>query len=550
MANMADVPDLVLANGRVTTLAAVGNVSPDIDAIAIRAGRIQAVGTSSEMTRLAGPGTEVIDVERRRVIPGLIDSHVHFVRAGLTWKDETHWERLLDLGACLRTIQDAAASRPPGTWIRVIGGWHPGQLIEGRPPEQEDLDRAAPDHPVVVQFMYEWGMLNSRAIEALGLTREMADRVDPAAFDRDASGAPTGMIRGMAALRWMYAHLPQLTFEEQVASTSALSREFSRMGITGLIDGGGVNSGPDVYRPIYEVWRRGDLTTRVRLTIHASEPGAEAAEYAGYLRYVHPRFGDGLLQVLGLGEIILYAIHDSETRLPNLSPRVLEQLGDVFEPFAARGWPLQIHTSRPETIAAVLDLWEHVNRRHPIGNLRWSLVHAECLDISQIQRLAALGCGVLTPSLFRFGGDAMIEAWGPERLASAPPLRALLNAAVPVGGGTDAMRVASYNPFAALHWYITGLTVTGQRTRDDTNRLTREEALRLYTRSGAWFSFEEEERGSLEPGKLADVAVLDSDYMSIPEEEIPEIGADLTVLGGRVVWASSAFTGDRSPSSP
>lgn len=534
-------PDLVLVNGRVSTVASSHDAPQLADAVAIRDGRVQALGSSAAMAALGGPGTQVIDVERRRVLPGLIDSHVHFVRAGLTWEDETHWEHRRDLGSCLGAIRESAAASAPGTWVRVIGGWHPGQLAEGRGPSQDDLDRAAPGHPVVVQFMYDWGMLNARAMKELGLTREVADRVGPDAFDRDANGDPTGVVRGMAALRWLYSQLPAPSFEDQVRSTAALSREFSRMGITGLIDGGGVNTGPGVYGPVYEVWRRHELTTRVRLTIHASGPGAEAQEYEDYLRYVQPRFGDDLLQVVGLGEIILYAVHDSETRRPDLSEGILRQLGGIFERFAASRWPLQIHTMRPETVRAVLDLWETVNRQHSIRELRWSLVHAECLDSSMIARLKALNCGILCPSLFRFAGDTMISEWGRERMAGAPPLREIMSSQVPLAAGTDAMRVASYKPFEALHWYITGLTATGEPTRDEENRLTRQEALELYSRGGAWFSFEERERGSLEVGKLADVVVLDKDYLSIPVDEIPTIGVDLTLLGGKVVWAAAPF---------
>lgn len=347
----------------------------------------------------------------------------------------------------------------------------------------------------------------------------------------------------MGALRWLYSRLPKPTADEQVASTVTLSREFAKMGITGVIDGGGVNSGPDVYGPVHEARRREELVTRVRLTVHSSGPGAEAEEYPAYLRYVHPRSGDPMLQVLGLGEIVLFAVHDAVNRHPDLSPETIEELRQIFDRFAEAHWPLQIHTILPETISAVVELWEEVDRRHPIGGLRWSLVHAESLTPELLPRLRALGAGVVCPSLFRFEGDTMLDAWGAERLASAPALRAMLDSPLPLAGGTDAMRVASYDPFAALQWYVTGLTMTGRTTRDVANRLTREEALALYTRAGAWFSFEEDERGTLEPGKLADLAVLDKDYLSVPVEEISTIGVDLTLLGGRPVWAAAPYSG-------
>ena len=545
-----DIADVVLLNGRVTTMSPPGLGPAEAEAVAIRDGRILAVGATREIEVYIGERTEVLDMAGRRVIPGLIDSHVHFARAGLTWNDETHWEGVRDLATALSLIERDTHRRPPGSWIRVHGGWHHEQFAEHRPPTRAELDAVTPDHPTVVQLMYEWGMLNTSGIRTIGLTAEVADAVDPAAFDRDADGTPNGVVRGMAALRWLYSQLPKPTFEEQVASTAAASREFSRMGITGLIDGGGTNSGPDIYRAVYEVWRRHQLTTRVRLTVHSSGPNAEPEELPGYLRFTHHRFGDDLLRVLGVGEIILYAVHDSETRRPDLSTPVVNQLLEVFESFAAARWPLQIHAQRAETVESVLDLWERVIEKYPIDELRWSLVHAECLTPPMIARVKRLGVGVLTPTLFRFEGDIMLDLWGEELMKTSPPLRAVLDAGIPLGGGTDAMRVASYNPYEALHWYLTGYTMSGRPTRNAENLLSREEALRIYTIGAAWFSFEENLRGSLDPGKLADVVVLDKDYFHIPEDEIPSIQPDLTVVGGKIVWRSPALDTAAIPLQP
>lgn len=534
-------PDLLLVNGRVATLAAGGTTPPEVEALAVRGGRIVALGDTADLRELAGPGTVMVDLGGRRVIPGLCDSHVHFVRAGLTWNDEIRWEDVRDLGAGLRLIGEAAAARPRGSWIRVIGGWHPDQLPERRGPSREELDRVAPHHPVLVQNQYRWGLLNTLGAQAIGLTAEKAESLSAGA--PYAQAAPTGSVRGIAALRWLYAQLPAPSPDEQVASTIALSRELARRGITALIDGGGVNTGPDAYHAVFRAARAGGLTTRVRLTMHASGPGAEREEYEGYLRHVHPLVGDEFLRVLGLGEIVVYAIHDSAERAVDLSPDALGLLRWTCGEFAARGWPLQIHTCRPETVEAVLDCWEATDRVHPIRGLRWALVHAECLTATMIERLRLLGAGVLTPSLFRFEGDDMLNLLGAGPMASTPPLREILTAGVPFGAGTDAMRVASYQPFDALQWYVTGRTMTGRPTRDEAHLLTREEALRAYTLGGAWFSFEEGQRGSLEPGKIADLVVLDRDYFAVPAGEIGSLQVGLTLLGGRVAWASDAFAG-------
>jgi hypothetical protein len=536
-------PDLVLLNGKVTVTAGRKHRPHESEAIAIRSGRVLAVGANDDVSGLAGEATTVVDVEGRRVIPGLIDSHVHFVRAGVTWNDETRWERIHDLEEGLGLIRDAAQTRPFGTWIRVIGGWHPNQLTDRRGPTLEELDRVAPGHPVIVQNQYEWALLNTLGMQAMGLTSEVADAVGPVSLDRDGDGRPLGIVRGIASLRWLYAQLPVPSLEEQVESTVALSREFARFGITGVIDGGGINSGPDMYRAVSEARRRNQLRTRVRLMIHASGPGVEREEYETYLRDVHPLEGDASLQVIGLGEIVLYAIHDSTSRPPSLTREAREDLDWICARFAAARWPLQIHACRRETVDAILDCWEAVDREHPVRALRWGLVHAECLDPSTIERLRRLGAGALIPSLFRFEGDSLLDSCGAERMRTSPPLRAILNAGVPLGGGTDALRVASYLPFTALRWYTDGLSVSGQRTRDDANLLSREEALRAYTAAGAWFSFEEQSRGTLEPGRLADLAVLSGDYFSVPAEEIADLESELTLLGGEPVWSAPPFRG-------
>jgi len=538
---MLTQPDLVLVNGRVSTMAGAPGIPPEAEAVAIRSGRITAIGSSRDLAEQRGPATQVVDLGGRRVVPGLIDSHVHFARAGLTWTNETRWEGLPSLALALARISSAAQAQPPGSWIRTMGGWHPDQFTERRPPTRADLDRAAPDHPVLVQYVYDWGLLNSTAMRVLRDLQDAPGGATSAAIDRDPDGVPTGYVRGMAALRWLYDQLPRPTLEDQVRSTAAASREFSRLGVTGLIDGGGTNSGPDTYHAVHEVCRRGQLTTRVRLTVHASAPGAEADEYPAYLRYVHPGVGDPRLRVLGLGEIVLFAVHDSEVRPPDLSPATVTQLRGIFQGFAEARWPLQIHACRSETVECILDLWEEIDRVAAIGPLRWSLVHAECLSTVTIERVRRLRAGVLTPSLFRFDGDKMLELWGEERMAESPPLRRLLQLGIPFGGGTDAMRVADYNPFLALQWYVTGRTMAGRSTRDQTNLLTRAEALHAYTRGAAWFSFEDHLRGSLEPGKVADLAVLDRDLLTVPEEEMGQTSSDLTLLDGSVVWASPAL---------
>lgn len=534
--------DLLLVNGQVTTLAADGSTPPEVSALLIKDGEIVYAGNDAGALAVAGNAFRPLDLGGRRVIPGLIDGHIHFVRAGLTWREEVRWGGATDLAGALDLITRAAKDRPEGSWIQVIGGWHPDQFAERRAPGREELDQAAPDHPVFVQFGYSWGMLNSAGLRAIDFDRAVREGVDPAAIDLDAAGLPAGVLRGMPALRWLYWQFPVPGLEDQVRSTAAASRAFSAVGLTGLIDGGGSNTGPDTYRALYETWRRGELTVRVRPTLHASKPGAEPEELPGYLRFVAPGFGDGMLRVLGMGEIIHYNVHDGFERSPDLSAESAAKLYATFADCARQGWPLQIHAIRADTIETVVGIWERLNAEVPLGPLRWAIVHAEGMSRDVVRRVAALGVGVLVPALLRFEGVDLIEAWGEDAVAYAPPLRALLNAGVPVGGGTDAMRVASYRPFTALHWYVSGREIGGRRIRAADNLLTREEALRLYTCGSAWFSFEDHERGRLQPGMRGDLTVLDRDYFTVPEEEIPHINVDLTVVEGRPTWASPGLS--------
>ncbi|MER6827960.1 amidohydrolase [Streptosporangium sp. NPDC000563] len=526
--------DLILVDGDITTGAGGRRVS----GLAVRAGRVLAAGSTDEIRRYADSGTRVVDLGGRCVIPGLVDNHIHFVRAGLTWNSELRWERCPSLAAGLRTIAETAGTRTPGEWVLVIGGWHERQFPEGRGPDLAELDEVAPDRPVFVQMMYDWAQVNTAGMRATGLTAETARAAGAHLFEWDGHGRPTGRVLGMEGCKWLYARLPKETLEAQIASTARLSRDLNRFAVTALIDGGGVNTGPDVYEAVYEVDRRGDLTVRTFLTVHASARGREAEEIAGYLRYGRPRHGSDTLRLLGFGEVVLYGLHDRVHTRVDVTDADRAELIRVFTDLAAGGWPVQMHAHRPEVIETVIAACEEVNTRHPLAPLRWGIVHGEMINPAQVGRIRALGLGVLTQSLLRFLGDQVVGAFGAERVRDAPPLRALLDAGVPVSAGTDAMRGASYDPFTSLHFYLTGRTIGGDRIVADENLLDRDEALRLYTRGSAWNCFAEHEIGALEPGFRADLAVLSDDYFTVDVNKILTLESELTLLGGRPVYAS------------
>lgn len=536
--------DTVLLGGRITTLSTDPAVPAEVSALAIRGGRVLAVGSDDEIRDLIADTTRVIQLDGERVVPGLTDSHVHFLRAGRTWNDEVRWEDFYDLEDGLEAIRRRTTEREPGEWIRVIGGWDQRQFAQGRGPTREELDRVAPNNPVYVQMQYTYAVFNTLGMEALGLDEQGVEASpDPAGFERDADGNLTGKGSGMALMTWFYRQLPAPTLEQQIASTGELSRAFSRLGMTGAIDGGGVNTGPDAYEAIYEAWRRGLLKTRVRLFKHATRMGTEAEDFGGYMRFDHPRFGDEFLRVSGMGEVLMYRTHDRIASPADYSDEAMEETKALLMDFAKNGWAVQVHVHQREFFLKLLDVMEEVHESHPIDNLRWGFVHAERTYAEDIDRLRRLGLGVLFQSLLRLNGEDAIEAWGEEVVSHSPELRDLLGAGIPVGLGSDAMRVASYNPWASLQWFITGLTITGTPTLREPHLLGREEALRGYTHGGTWFTHEENERGLLVPGHLADLAVLSDDYFEIAVDQMHTITSKLTLVGGEVTWDESESRG-------
>ena len=362
-------------------------------------------------------------------------------------------------------------------------------------------------------------------------------------IERDDAGRATGTIRGPGAFRvaMMAAGMPD--FETQVANTRAMFRDFNRFGLTGAIDPGGFGVVPPMYRPLMESWRRGERGFRSRLLVVPSQPGGEADEIGSWIDYVHPGFGDRYLQYLGLGEIVLFGAHDMEgTRPHEINEAVAGNLREMSQRLADAGWPVHVHAILDSSIDVVLDAWEAVNETTPVGPLRFSLVHADQISERNLARVKELGIGITVQHRLVFRAADSLAAWGEEAFAGAPPLRRMLELGIPIGAGSDATVVSSYNPWRSIWWLVTGQSQDGAPPRDESQRLTREEALAAYTSGSAWFSFEEEERGQLQPGMLADLAVLSDDYFGIADDAIPSLKSVLTMVGGEVVHVSGSYT--------
>jgi predicted amidohydrolase YtcJ len=530
----AQAPDTILVNGKILTVDAQFSTR---EALAIRDGRIVALGTSADIRKLAGRETRVIDVQGHTVIPGLIDSHLHAIRAAQTFSTEVNWIGASSLTEALGRISEAARTMKPGAWLIVAGGWNVQQFKENRRPTQAELVAAAPNNPVYVQLGYGWAMLTPLAYKALNITSD-ADVPSGGKMERDPSGKPTGGISGgQGAIIALFDKLPKPTFDEQVEGTKKFFRELNRLALTGVYDPGGNNLAPDDYQAVFKVWRQGEMTVRVAYTLCGQTPGDEFAELKGLVALVPQGFGDDMLRFGGLGERITAAMNNNNR--PTDAEK--EKYYEIVRWAAGRGMTLTMHWNNDASAGQLLDIFERVNREVPIGALRWSIAHLNDASPATLARMKALGVGWTVQDAMYFGGDGYVQQAGAAAARRVPPVETGKKIGVAIGGGTDAHRVASYNPFTSLQWFLDGRTVGGTAIRGPEETPDRADALRFYTIGSAWFSFDDKKRGSLEAGKLADLAVLSKDYMTVPVDEVHTIESLLTMVGGRVVYSSGPF---------
>ncbi|MCE9666546.1 amidohydrolase [Myxococcus stipitatus] len=544
--------DLIVRNARITTL---DRDHPQATAIAVANGRVKAVGDEATVLALATPGTRVIDANGRRLVPGLNDSHTHLIRGGLNYNMELRWDGVRSLADALAMLRVQVDRTPAPQWVRVVGGFSEHQFAEKRLPTLDELNAAAPETPVFILHLYDRALLNRAALRAVGYTK---DTPEPPGghIQRDAAGNPTGLLLASPNALILYATLamgPRLPPEYQLNSTRHFMRELNRLGITSVIDaGGGFQNYPDDYGIIQKLHADGELTVRIAYNLFTQKKGGEVADFERWTKMLTPRQGDDMMRHNGAGEMLVFSAADFEDfRMPRPElPQGMEgELEAVVRVLAERRWPFRIHATYDESISRVLDVYEKVDRDIPLDGLHWFIDHAETISERNIERVRALGGGIAVQHRMAYQGEYFAERYGQDAVRHTPPVRKMLELGVPVGAGTDATRVASYNPWVSLYWLVTGRTLGGLAMYSDDNRLDREEALRLWTHGSAWFSHEQERKGLLKPGHFADFAVLSADYFQVPESAIQDITSVLTVVGGRVVHGAGEF-GPLAPQLP
>jgi len=530
--------DIILTNGKIIT---VNDTFQIAQAVAIKGARIIAVGSNADVQKFAGPGTNRIDLKGKSVVPGFIDNHAHFQEEGAYWTMELRFDGVDTRKKALEMIAAKAKATPNGGWVYNLGGWSPAQFSDDkREFTREELDKVAPNNPVFLQFTRWAQYLNSKAIAQLGL-----DSMKDPWIERDASGKPTGITR-VAGRNILFnkagflktenggkAELPADVIER---NQKAMLRDFA---IAGLTSSAGQCLWDDLYRKFEREGKPG-MRFFCFKTVQAGGRGADVfqrqlAEVAN-LRY---HDGDEWMDNANYGERFPGG-GGGDVLTPGPEPIASQEAWDQWGTFglavAKAGIPVMLHTVTAKAIEAQMDQVEKIAKQVDIRPLRWSFMHMEAVTPEIVERMKKLNMFLAINPREQVSGGLLHQIQG-DKAFGMPPLREIQDSGIMWGLGTDAFEVNQYRPFQTLYWAVTGKMVGG--TVVNTHTISREAALIAHTRSNAYLLFRENDLGSIQPGRFADLVVTDKDYLTVPAEQIKDIKSVLTVLGGKIVYDAS-----------
>ena len=510
-------PDLILSNGKIITVDERFSIA---QAAAIRGDRIVAVGGNQEIAKLAGPSTRKIDLKGKAVIPGLIDNHMHLLRGGTTWQYEVRLDGVTTRKQALELLNARAKALGPGQWVYTMGGFAREQFTDdSKAFTREELDKAFPNNPVALQESYYRMSVNTQAMQAMGID------------DKSTGDVGQGNIGRVAA------KLPTVGKDQIEASSLGMIKDMNRWGLTTF---GVPGCDPDLVA-MYRRWEAaGQLNVRV-FCIDGVATGAtpESVDKAlPQIAQIKLFQGDNYIDNIFYGEGVYGPLSDPMFLVKsNPTPEQLAQFRRIITAVAAAHLPLHVHTELHDTINAFLDQIEAVNKEYPIKNLRWVLVHMNQVDAEQLERMKKLGMYVALNPWAVINGGIMHKAYGDDAF-DLPQLATIQNSGIMWGFGTDGTRANQVPPFNTLYFAVTGKMVGGAKVVRQT--ISREDALIAHTRKNAFFVFQEDNLGAIQPGKLADLLVLDRDYLTIPAEQIKDIKPVTTMVGGRIVYDAEA----------
>lgn len=542
--------DMIVFNAKITTQ---NLAQPEASAVAVKRGRIYAVGSDAEILTLKHNDTKLIDADGRRLIPGLNDAHTHVLNER-GYNYALRWDGVPTLKRALEMLSEQAKRTPEGHWVKVIGGWSPHQFKERRLPTMQELNNAVPNRPFIVQYAYNQAFLNDQAIRAFGVGTSRFPMLPGTVFEKDSRGRYTGVMSANTLMFvTMEGLVPQPSFEEQKSSLAQAINDMNGFGVTTAVDAGALEGYPQGHGPLRALMQDNLLNIRFSfLDLQFSAPPV-----VGEIEHItkwdptspgqnrHPGMEHGY-EYEGMGELIRIALHDHEDfdkpaviiNTDSMHQYIREDIGKLVR----RRIPFRMHNTYNENITHFLDALEAINRETPFEGLRWAVEHAEFISPENMDRVKRLGGGVAFEGKMALHGDGFMKTYSREEALQTPPFRLMLQKGVPLGLSTDGFRASSYNPWTTIAWAVTGKSVSGSTVLGESNRLTRAEALRLFTIGSAWFEHAEHEMGRIAPANLADFALLDADYFTVPDEEIKNISSVLTVVGGRVVFGTGEYS--------
>jgi len=529
--------DLVLRGGHVITVDKHWRIA---QAIAIRDGRFVGVGDNEAIAAHIGPNTEIIELAGRTVVPGLIDTHLHQFLAA------QNGPAVQLLGArSIADVQKAIADRvsrtPPSQWVIASSGWHESILEEGRMPTRHELDPVSPDNPVFIPRGGHVVTVNSKALELAGITRETPNPPGGVIVRDPATGEPTGMLLQNAAQLVRRVLPPPPANMPDLLKTAM--RELNSYGIVGVVEPGIDERQIAIYRAIHDA---GEMTVRTDILYRAMRKADVAKGLAALraqsnsdmLRFVGIKFPlDGGVE--GARMSWPYRIVPGEQTDPDyrgvllLPPGGEDEYVEGLKLVAEAGLQAQTHAVGDETIDLIVRAYDRVNRDKPIRELRWTIMHIFHPTDAAIKKMAEIGITATVQDHPVLLGHNQRRWWGDERAAYAIPIRKLIDAGVMVGGGSDGP-VVPVDPFLSMWWMTTRQVLKGYALGKE-HAISPQEALTLYTINNARIMGVDRERGSIEPGKLADLAVLSQNILSIAPDAIRDTKALMTIVGGRIV---------------
>ena len=541
---------LIITNAKVITL---NDANPQAEAIAVNGDKIIAVGTTAQILKYKTNKSTVIDAKGKTVIPGLYDSHLHVIRGGRFYNTELRWDGIKTLRRALQILKEQAQRTPEGQWVRVVGGWTEHQFEEKRKPTLAEINDATGNTPAFVLNLYGEAYLNKAGLKKLGITEDTPNP-NGGLIQKDSYGQPTGLLVAEPNAFILYstlAKLPELTTQEKVNSTKLFMTELNSLGVTSVMDaGGGFQNFPDDYAITDSLSKVNQLTVRLPYYLFAQKPGKELADYQKWIEMVEIDAHDHddkptEYYVQGGGENLVASGGDFENFTkprPELAPVMETQLKAVIGTLVKNRWPFRLHATYNESITRFLNVIEEVNQETPLNGLVWFFDHAETVSDENLLRIKALGGGIAIQHRMAYQAETFISRYGKKAALNTPPIGKIIELGLPVGGGTDGTRVASYNPWVGLYWLVTGKSIGGIEFAAQENQLDRIKALKIYTQGSASLIHQDKTRGTIKEGYLADIAILSDDYLTVEEDYIKDITASLTILDGKVVYGKGEFS--------